>query len=329
MMKKNALSPSRRDDAFVCDAHIDTLSKMLKFGWNTFADIPPDSHVTAARLRRSRVGAAVFAIFTEKYEAALPPHLRTLRMIDMAYSLARENSRWLELVTNTGELVRARKSGKTAMILSIENGIAIGRDLGLLRNYHRLGVRLMSLTWNYRNRLGDGVGAFNGRRGLTSFGRETLREMERLGVIVDVSHLNERSFWQVVEATDKPLVATHSNALSVCGSPRNLSDSQIRAISERDGFIGLNFCSAFLHDSGEASIADVVRHAIHIAEVGGIEVLAIGSDFDGIENPPGGLEHIGKMGKLIAALGKAGFSGSEIDSITHRNFLRVFRKVCG
>jgi membrane dipeptidase len=187
----------------------------------------------------------------------------------------------------------------------------------------------MSIAWNHRNLLGDGVGKFNGRRGLTSFGRETISEMERLGMIVDVSHLNERTFWDVVEVTEKPFVATHSNAIRVCGSPRNLTDQQIRTISERGGFIGLNFCSSFLNDSGEASIHDVVRHALHIAEIGGAGVLAIGSDFDGIYDAPRGLEHIGKMGALSAAFRKAGFSPGEIDAITHRNFLRVFREVCG
>jgi membrane dipeptidase len=320
---------SRVQDRFLCDAHIDTLSKMLKFGWKTLADIPADSHVTSARLRKSNVGVAVFAIFTEKYDRTLTPVARTLRMIDMAHSIAASNSDWLELAVNSKEIVQALKRGKIAMLLSIENGIAIGNDLGLLRNYHRLGIRMMSIAWNHRNPLGDGVGRFNARRGLTPFGREAIAEMERLGMLVDVSHLNEKTFWDVAEAARNPIVATHSNAKSVCGSPRNLNDSQIRAISANGGFIGLNFCSAFLNDSGEGAIDDIVKHAVHIASVGGIETLAIGSDFDGIENPPKGLEHIGKIGKLIAPLEKAGFSSSEIDAISHRNFLRVFRKVCG
>ena len=303
---------------------------MLRFGWNTFAEIPADSHVTAPRFRRSGVGVAVFAIFTEEYDRSLPPQLRTLKMIDMAYSFARENSSWIEPATDTKSILRARKKGRIALVLSIENGIAIGKDLGLLRTFHRLGVRFMSLTWNYRNLLGDGViGSPGARRGLTALGRETLGEMERLGMIVDVSHLNERTFWQVMEATRKPVVATHSNAFSIRNHPRNLTDSQIRAISERGGFVGLNFCGSFLSDGEEASIRDVARHARHIAEVGGVRSLAIGSDFDGIETPPAGLEHIGKMGKLIGLFQKAGFSQAEIDAIAHRNFLRVFRKVCG
>jgi membrane dipeptidase len=329
MMKKNTPSRSSSHAPFVCDSHIDTLSKMLKFGWKTFADIPADSHVTAERLRRSAVDVAVFAIFTENYDRAFPPPARTLRMIDMAYSVAQKNSRWLEVVTNMNEIKRARKNGKTAIVLAIENGIAIGNDLGLLRNYYRLGVRFMSIAWNYRNLLGDGVGKYNGRRGLTPLGREAISEMERLGMIVDVSHLNEKTFWDVVETAKRPIVATHSNAIRVCGSPRNLTDSQIRAISKRGGFIGLNFCSAFLNDSGEASIDDVVEHALYIAEVGGIKVLAIGSDYDGILDAPRGLEHIGTMGKLITAFKKAGFSRADIDAIMHRNFLRVFKKVCG
>ncbi len=328
-MKNPTPRASTAGEPFFCDAHIDTLSKMLKFGWSGLAEIPADSHVTAARLRRSKVGVAVLAIFTEKYDRRFPPHLRALRMIDMAHSIARENADWIEIATDMKSILRARKAGRVAMVLSIENGIAIGKDLGLLRNYHRLGVRIMSLTWNHRNNLGDGVGRPQGRRGLTALGRETLREMERLGMIVDVSHLNEKTFWQVIEATKEPVVATHSNASALCGNPRNLTDAQIKAISEKGGFIGLNFCGHFLSDGGESSIRDVVRHARHIAEVGGARVLAVGSDFDGIPETPSGLEHIGKMGKLIGALRRAGFSASEIEAIAHRNFLRVFREVCG
>jgi len=327
--KKMPALPPPTESPFICDAHIDTLSKMLKFGWNRFSDIPADEQVTAARLRKSIVGVAVFALFTEKYERVLPPASRTFRMIDMAYSLAAENADWIELVRNIREIKQARRKGKIGLVLSIENGIAIGDDLGLLRNFHRLGVRLMGLTWNYRNLLGDGVGKYNGRRGLTSFGRETLDEMAKLGIIADVSHLNEKTFWQVVEAVEGPIVATHSNAFAMCNNVRNLTDPQIKAISEKGGFIGINFCTWFLNESGEASIDDVVRHACHIAEIGGSEVLAIGSDYDGIFDTPAGLEHIGKAGRLLPRLKKAGFSNAEIDAISHRNFLRVFRSVCG
>lgn len=328
-MKKSPSSSPRADAPFFCDAHIDTLSKMLKFGWNSLADIPADSQVTAPRLRRSKVGVVVCAMFTEKYNRSLPPPLRTLKMIDLAYSIARKNSDWLELTMDTQGISRARKRGRTSMVLAIENGIAIGEDLAHLRNFYRLGVRLMSIAWNHRNRLGDGVGRPNARRGLTAFGRETLREMERLGIIIDVSHLNERTFWQVAEAAAGPIVATHSNAFGVCKSPRNLTDAQIRAIADRGGFVGLNFVGGFLNDSGEASLEDVVKHARHIAEVAGTKTLAIGSDFDGTEMLPAGLEHIGKMGRLILAFRKAGFSRADIDAISHKNFLRVFRKVCG
>jgi membrane dipeptidase len=314
---------------FFCDAHIDTLSKMLKFGWKSLADIPRDSQLTAAQLRRSGVGVAVFAIFTEKHDKSLSPLQRTLRMIDLAHSIASENADWLELAADTAGIETALKREKTALVLAIENGIAIGSDLGLLRNFHRLGVRLMTVTWSHRNQLGDGVFKWSSRRGLTEFGRDTIREMERLGMMIDVSHMNERTFWQAIEAAKGPVVATHSNALSVCKSLRNLNDEQIKAISKRGGFIGLNFCPAFLNDSGEASISDLVKHASHIAGVGGIDVLAIGSDFDGITDTPAGLEHIGKMGRLASAFRKAGFSEDEINAIAHRNFLRVFHNVCG
>jgi membrane dipeptidase len=314
---------------FYCDAHVDTLSKMLKNEWSNLQDIPRDSHVTVRRLRQSPAGLIVFACFTEKKDKSLPPLLRTLRMIAIAHEAARKNSDWLEIIPDSAAFQKTHKNGKIALVLSLENGIAVEEDLSLLSIFHRLGVRLMGLTWNHRNRLGDGVGKPGGRRGLTALGREALCEMERLGIIVDVSHLSERTFWDVLESTTAPIVATHSNAFSLCPHPRNLTDPQIRAIAERKGFIGLNFCGLFLKQTFGASIADVVKHASHIAEVGGPEVLAIGSDYDGIIDPPAKLEHIGKVGSLVAALRKAGFSQYEIGGIMQRNFLRVFKTVCG
>jgi membrane dipeptidase len=248
----------------------------------------------------------------------------------MANNIVDRNAGWIELATNMKSVRHARQNGRVAMILSIENGICVEKDLGLLRNFHRLGVRMMSLTWNYRNRLGDGiVGSPARRRGLTPLGRETLREMGRIGMIADVSHLSERTFWDVIGAAEQPVVASHSNALAICRHPRNLSDDQIRAISETGGFVGLNFCPDFLNLESEPSIDDVVKHALHIAEVGGTEVLAVGSDFDGIYSTPKGLEHIGRIGRLEHALRRAGFSPGEIKAIAHKNFLRVFRSVCG
>lgn len=331
MIRKKAASRSHPADrrVFYCDAHIDTLSKMLKYGRGCLEDIPRDSQVTARRIRQSPAGLIVLACFTEKHDRALPPLLRTLKMVDLAQSIVRANGNWMELITSFADFQRVRRKGRLALLLSLENGIAVETDLALLRTFHRLGVRLMSLTWNHRNRLGDGVGKPGGRRGLTPMGRDVLAEMERLGIIIDVSHLNEHTFWDVVEATSAPIVATHSNAYSLCPHPRNLTDEQIRVITRRKGFIGLNFCGVFLKYGGGASIADVVRHAAHIAEVGGPHVLAIGSDFDGIIDVPAGLEHIGKMGALMRALEKAGFSRSRVDALAHGNFLRVFREVCG
>jgi len=327
MTARSSLSSAR--EIFICDAHVDTLSKMLKFGRDRLEEIPAASQVTSRRLRQSPVGLIVLACFTEKYDRSFPPALRTLKMIDLAYSIAQDHDDWLELVSDSKGFERVRRADKMAAVLSLENGIAVEDDISLLRIFHRLGVRLMSLTWNHRNRLGDGVGKPRSRRGLTKFGREVVGEMERLGIIIDVSHLNEQTFWDVMESTGGPVVATHSNAYSVRPYPRNLTDDQIRAIANRKGFIGLNFCSVFLRKSTRATIADVITHARHIATIGGPDVVAIGSDFDGISDPPTGLEHIGKLGALLKQLERVGFSQNEIRKLAHGNFLRVFRAVCG
>jgi membrane dipeptidase len=327
MSRKRNISEPSLD--FFCDAHVDTLSKMLKYDVADFRDVPRTFHVTPERLRQNPPGLIVLACFTEKYDRSLPPPLRTLKMIDMAYAAAGAHADWMSLVTNHAEFQRAHARGKMAVLLSIENGIAVEEDIGLLRVFHRLGVRMMSLAWNHRNRLADGIGKPRSRRGLTQLGREVLAEMERLGMLIDVSHLNERSFWDVMECATGPVVASHSNAFSIRPYPRNLTDAQIKAIAERKGFIGLNFCSYFLKESGLVTIKDIIKHARRIAGVGGPEVLAIGSDFDGISDPPAGLKHIGKMPSLLSELSKAGFSPDEVKMLSHENFLRVFKAVCG
>lgn len=238
-------------------------------------------------------------------------------------------------------------------MLTLEEGAVLRGSLSHLRNFYRLGVRMIALTWNYPNEIGapnfcfssTGQPLFTSRSqtGLTDCGIHMIQEMERLGMLIDVSHLSDGGFWDVIRYTQKPFVASHSNAASVCNICRNLTDDMIRALGKRGGVMGLNFCTDFLCEPTEenrtsmggilssdcipvSQISDMVRHIRHISNVGGIEVCALGSDFDGIENL---LEFGDASGicMLADALKKDGFSSSDIDKIFHENVLRVYREV--
>lgn len=259
-------------------------------------------------------------------------------------------------------------AGKMSALLTVEEGAVCQGELERLERLYEMGVRMLTLTWNYPNELGypnldsrvgkevwgrcrklrEGgcteeeridiqtalaryLGTPDTERGLTERGREFVHRMERLGMIIDVSHLSDAGFYDVLQYTEKPFVASHSNAREVCGCVRNLTDDMIRKLAERGGCMGLNFCADFLEmkpagQENPGSIEAVVRHAKHIVRVGGMEVLGLGSDFDGIDTNrelPGAQS----MERLWDALHQAGFTEGQLEQIFGGNVLRVYREV--
>jgi membrane dipeptidase len=177
-----------------------------------------------------------------------------------------------------------------------------------------------------RNDLGDGVDSVK-EAGLTSFGREVVKEMNRLGMIVDVSHLNEKGIWDVVELSEKPIIASHSNAKTLCSHRRNLTDKQIKAIAQKGGVIGINFAPQFLRDEGQATLEDVLNHIDYICELVGEDYIGFGSDFDGISSTPEGLKDISYFPAILEGLRKRGYTQEQIDKISHRNFENLIKKI--
>lgn len=334
----------------IWDFHSDLLSKLLEEPLESFATgrgEGPERHYDLARMRAGKVGAIVWALYT-KDDRGEHPVVRTLRMIDIAERLAAQHPDALVLARTAGDVERAAAGGRTAAILSIENGVACLDRIELLRTYHRLGVRAMGLVWNGRNAIADGCGEEGSHSGpavlgpngyraaagfgkLTSFGRAVVDEMRRLGMIVDVSHLSRAGFWDLSERMEgRPFIASHSNARALCDHRRNLDDEQIRAIAAARGCIGVNFYPPFLRATGEATIDDVVAHILALAErAGGIDFVGIGADYDGIEHGPRGLEDPSRYPALLEALAKRGLSDADIERVRFGNFLRVFRAVCG
>ena len=221
-----------------------------------------------------------------------------------------------------GEIEQAWSAGKTAALLTVENASALGGELSRVEQLRRDGVVMMTLTWNGANELGSGHSTDSG---LTAFGKAAVREMEEAGIFVDVSHLNDRGFFDLLDKAQKPFVASHSNARAVCPHRRNLTDEQIREMVDRKCLIGLNYYSPFLRSDGNAAtLEDLWRHGEHILELGGEDCLALGSDFDGADLPPclDSPEKITGLGTFFLA---KGLSPTLIEKILWRNALEFFK----
>ena len=216
----------------------------------------------------------------------------------------------------------------------MEGGEAIDQDLGILRIFYRLGLRRLTLCWSNRNAIADGVRWQIGKGGLTEFGVSVVEECNKLGILVDVSHITDPGFWDVLETSNEPVIASHSNCRALCSSMRNLTDEMISAIAVKDGVIGLNYVSFFLMDRERVqggtvpTVETVVDHIDYMVEViGGTDNLGLGSDFDGVSRVAQGLEDVSKVPNLTKALVVRGYSDQDIEKILGGNFLRVIKRV--
>ena len=198
----------------------------------------------------------------------------------------------------------------------------------MLRVYYELGVRCMTLVWSNRNDIADGVNEECSKSGLTQFGRQVVAEMNRLGMAVDVSHISTYGFWDVLEHSTKPIIATHSCAYSLCDHPRNLRDDQLKALVKTGGFVGINFAGQFLEkDWNDACIESVYRHLAYMMDVMGCDdYLGFGSDFDGISHPPYNLRGVQDFVPLFDLLSKK-FSDETIRKLAYKNGIAYLKKV--
>lgn len=285
------------------------------------------------RMKKGGYSVQNFALFVEQ-----KPEISSFATVKELLSVFREemetNTGWVSQVMNTKEILENEKEGKLSALLTVEGGEACEGRLENLQYLYDQGVRMMTLTWNFPNEIGhpnfdENQDFFtpNTSEGLTETGIRFVEEMERMGMIVDVSHLSDAGFYDVVKYTKRPFVASHSNARSVCPWVRNLTDDMIRRLADRGGVVGLNYCADFLRDSRTGEL-DIGRHARHIADVGGIECVGLGSDFDGIP-PYQGCPKAEQMDKLAAIFEKNGFSQREIDKILYQNVFRVYKEILG
>ncbi|MDR6224265.1 dipeptidase [Desmospora profundinema] len=271
------------------DGHCDVLSKLWREPGLSFYEDGPKLDVTLPRIREAGVGMQVFAIFVPPDVSRAHSWETALAQVDCFYEGVVKDERLVFPVLDRNDVEQLGMDGRLGAFLSLEGADAIQGELLHLRLLHRLGVRMVGLTWNHANEVADGIEEERGG-GLTRFGRLFVREMGRFGQFLDVSHLSVRGFWEVMDQTDVPVLASHSNCRTLCPHPRNLDDDQIRALIERDGLIGLTFVPKFLHsDPDQVRLNDLFRHLDHLLDLGASRQIVFGSDFDGIDQKVPGL----------------------------------------
>ena len=333
------------------DFHCDTLMLAYEKKMEEIGKFP-EASIDIERLRRGGVDAQFFAAFVPPRESGdwwercfsgdgdgeeepfwmEEAYIRALKGI--LGNTQEKYGKEMRLVKTASQMGKAKREGKLAAFFTLEDGRSLNGSMEKLEAYYReLGVSLITLTWNYENCFGFP----NSRkreimeRGLKPFGKEAVEYMNSLGVIVDVSHLSDGGFWDVVRISKKPFVASHSNCRALSPHPRNLTDEMLRALAEKGGVTGLNFCSAFLGqdtESRDSRLEDMIAQVRHMVQVGGINCVAIGTDFDGIQSR---LE-VGdptRMELLFEGLRKAGFSADMVEQMAWKNGERVLYDITG
>jgi membrane dipeptidase len=307
----------------------------------------PKNYTDIPRLRKGGVGAIFFSVFVDaKYVNGNHSANRALEMIDTVYHdiLDRYPDTFV-LALTADDIVRAHRRHKIAGLMGIEGGHAIEDSVRLLRDYYRLGVRYMTLTHFNSNNWADSSGDINDpnvqhHNGLTPFGKDVVREMNRLGMMVDISHVSDKTFYDALETSQAPLIASHSSARAVTNVPRNMTDDMIKALAAKGGVIQINIYCAFISQKSadahaadpkaelvRATLDDVVAHIDHVRQIAGIDAIGLGTDFDGITCAPLGLDDVSMFPNLTRALLQKGYSAADLKKIYGGNTLRLMRQV--
>jgi membrane dipeptidase len=347
------------DFPLVFDGHNDTLLNLHlpdRGKGRSFFGRSDLGHIDLPRARQGGFGGRFFACYapnpeddgwTEEsaltftddgYEVSDAPRLDPNYARDFADELVAvlfelESEDGLRVVRTADELEACLTDGTVAAILHFEGAENLGPDPGALEERYEAGLRSLGLVWSRPNAYAHGVpfrfpSSPDTGRGLTGAGKELVRECNRLGVLIDLSHIDERGFRDVAELSEAPLVATHSNAHALCPASRNLTDRQLDAIRDSDGMVGVNFAVSFLREDGGESVdtplETVVRHVVYLVERVGIDGVGFGSDFDGAKVPKG-IGDVSGLPVLLAALRAAGYDEEALVKLAHGNWIRVLR----
>jgi len=305
----------------IVDAHCDTAEKLLD---KDEALLSNTGHLSLEMMQSYSGYVQFFAAWISKEEQN--PILRTLEIIDKIKTEIQKNMSQLEEIRSAQDLISVLACKKCGAVLAIEDARALCGSLSVLRMYYELGVRAITLAWNDDNDVADGALSARGA-GLTDFGKSVVREMNRLHMIVDVSHIAPKGFWDVLSISEAPVMASHSNCNAVCVHKRNLDDRQIVALIYQQGFIGINLYPIFLSNHGSADIATILGHIEHILSLGGENILGLGSDFDGVDNLPNGILGANDYISLFDEMARIGYSDALIAKITHENMINFMKRI--
>jgi membrane dipeptidase len=369
------------EEAIIVDGHNDIPSVMLGSGFELAKSGlagPMRTHTDLARMKAGGITGEFFSIYVEGDLAEKPSVQgggalrRAIDLIDVTYRAVERNPRDLLLATNAADIRRAKREGKVAVLLCVEGGHAIENSLHALRTLHRLGCRYMTLTHSNTNEWADSAG-FSGppvvkHKGLNPFGEEVVREMQRIGMLVDISHVSDDTFWSVMRIAKAPVIASHSSSRAVADHRRNMTDEMLQALAKNGGVAMVNFWSLFLsNEYGAAArkwfekngkafgelraryrddpvtfraeleklkaqgeplpkvpLSVLIDHIDHMVKVAGPNHVGLGSDFDGVDSLPEGLEGIDALPKITLELVKRGYDDETVLKILGGNFLRVF-----
>lgn len=312
----------------IFDTHSDILTDIYIQRKKGKKDIFKNRHLE--NFKKGKVKLSVFNIWIDPFESrdANKELLETLKFVRKELE---ENKDILKYIRNKDDINLEKENEKINFIMGLEGLKSIEDDIDFLYELYNYGIRSVSLTWNEENKLATGV-LGNKDRGLTDLGKETVRKIEKLNMILDVSHANEKTFWDIVNLTNRPIIASHSNTKTICNHIRNLEDSQIKAIKESDGFIGINIHKNFVNEKEEEQNIDMfINHMDYIVNLIGIDNIGFGFDFceylDNENTNIKGVENISKVQKIIEVLRNRGYSDIDIEKISHKNFKNLINKL--
>lgn len=365
------------NSALVVDTHADTPGRFVDENFD-LSQSAGKGYMDFAEIKAGNLGAEFFSIWVDPKVYKGQEIKRALDMIDSVYEQARLHPDKMMMAFSTQDIISAHRQKKLAALMGVEGGHAIQGDMRVLRDYYRLGVRYMTLTWSNTNELGDSSGDLNDTTvqhhdGITDFGRQVVREMNRMGMMVDISHVADKTMYQALATSRAPVIASHSSSRALTNAPRNMTDDMLVALARNGGVAQVNFYCGFISQKwvdtskklqdekdpeylkvqelfraertpetmkemyeAEAALekklprpplSDLIDHIDHMVKVAGVDHVGLGSDFDGIDCSPQGIDSVADLPKITEALYQRGYKAADLQKILGGNLMRVFADV--
>ncbi|MEY8000431.1 dipeptidase [Clostridium sp. Mt-5] len=323
----------------IFDGHSDILTDVTIKRMEGKKNILKNYHID--RLKKGGVGASILVNWVDPPFDKNPMN-RMIQVLGSTFEEIQDMADCAAIAYNAEDIEKIKENGKFAIILGFEGLSGLGKNVSFLNALYFLGIRHSMLTWNEENEFATGVLSPHEDRGVTKLGVQALKKMEQLKMIVDVSHANEKTFWDIYENTTRPFIASHSNCYAICPSNRNLKDDQIKAVAERGCVIGMNAWPDFISNDGNPTLEKFAYHVDHIADLVGIDHISLGFDFcdflgtdstesfqQGSLNATPGIEDASKISNFLKILKKRGYTKEQIEKISYRNIMRVIREILG